>query len=147
MTRYILLLGGNLGDSEKALDTAIRFVRATVGAVVAESSRLLTSAIGKGLSGDFLNQALLVESSLSPEQLLDAVESIERKMGRDKPVSVEWDVADRVFSDRIIDIDIALADFAGGSDFKGEWHSSRLSIPHRALNERPFVGQLISELV
>lgn len=147
MKRYILLLGGNLDNPEISLDTACRYIGSEVGTILSSSPRIWTPPIGKGLTRDFLNQALLIESNMGPEELLDAVETIERKMGRQKPTLVEWNIQNRIFSDRIIDIDIAFADFSAGNEFKDEWHSSRLSIPHRAINERPFIGQLVSKII
>lgn len=147
MIRYILLLGGNIGDSNAALDKATEYIKTEAGTVLAFSPRIWTAAIGKGVTRDFLNQALLIESSLDPEELLDVLEAIERKMGRDKPLAVNWNVDNREYSDRIIDIDIAYVDFFGGNDFSGHWESPRLVIPHRAINERSYIGQLVSKIV
>lgn len=146
MTRYILLLGGNLGDPGKALAMARCHIAAQVGRIVSESSEMWTSPVGNGVTRDFLNQALIVETEMDPEQLLDSLENIERKMGRDKPACTRWNIEDRVYSDRIIDIDIEYADFSCCGRFDGRWNSERLSIPHRAADKRDYVARLVSEL-
>lgn len=72
---------------------------------------------------DFLNQALALETSLSPEALLQACQSIEKEMGRNK--KNHW-------GPRVIDIDILL------------YHDKKidlpdLEIPHSRMKGRQFV--------
>lgn len=144
MIKYVLLLGSNLGDPYKNLDGATELIKSLAGNIVWESDAIETEPIGDGVHNKFLNKALMIESELEPEPLLDILENIERKLGRNKPLRTNWNIENRIFEDRLIDVDIALMDLSGGKSFKDEWHSERLCIPHRALSSRPFVSLLLN---
>jgi len=71
----------------------------------------------------YLNGVVIVETSLSPEALLDAANAIEADLGR---------VRGERWADRTIDIDLV--------DFEGQSRSSeRLTLPHPRAAERDFV--------
>jgi 2-amino-4-hydroxy-6-hydroxymethyldihydropteridine diphosphokinase len=82
--RVILLLGGNEGDVAAALAAARERVRESVGPIAARSSVHRTAPWGNfdTPQQDFLNQALIVETTLSPEELLDTTQRIEQELGR-----------------------------------------------------------------
>ncbi|ALR21120.1 2-amino-4-hydroxy-6-hydroxymethyldihydropteridine diphosphokinase [Sphingobium baderi] len=71
----------------------------------------------------FTNAALLLETALSPEELLRELQKIERALGRRRF---------RRWGARSMDIDIIL--WSGG-----RWESPSLSIPHPAFRDRDFV--------
>ncbi|BAV63621.1 2-amino-4-hydroxy-6-hydroxymethyldihydropteridine diphosphokinase [Sphingobium cloacae] len=71
----------------------------------------------------FTNAALLLETSLAPEELLRALQELEQAMGRRRF---------RRWGARTIDIDIIL--WSGG-----RWASRSLLIPHPAFRTRDFV--------
>ena len=123
MTRAVLGLGGNIGDSRKLLATAIGCLAAEPAiAVEAVSALYLTPPWGKIDQPAFLNAAVRIDTSLAPRQLLDTVLAVERQLGRER---VErW-------GPRRIDIDILLF----GDE---EIDEPGLRIPHPRLTERAF---------
>ena len=124
METVLLGLGSNLGNKAKNICTAIKNLRCHELITIKKiSSFINTKAVSKFKQPDFINAALLLETLLSPEELLDFAEEIEKKMGRTEKNN---------HRPRIIDIDILLY----GQDiicFKN------LTIPHPLLHERAFV--------
>lgn len=124
----VLALGSNLGDRETTLRDAVRAIAAIDGVrVVAASGIVETPALKPdGVDDDapaYLNAVVEVLSALSPERLLDELNTIEREHGRVR--AERW-------GDRTIDIDIVW--FAGFVQ-----QSERLTLPHPRAWERGFV--------
>lgn len=134
MHTVYLSLGTNLGDKEANINRAIEKINDSVGTVLRTSSFIETEPWGFDSSNTFLNAALCVETNLSPEQLLNATQLIEREMGRThKSVN-------RVYHDRLIDIDILLYDDISIS-------TPALTIPHPLMQERDFVMIPLREII
>lgn len=134
MHTVYLSLGTNLGDKEANINRAIEKINDSVGTVLRTSSFIETEPWGFDSSNTFLNAALCVETDLSPEQLLNATQLIEREMGRThKSVN-------RVYHDRLIDIDILLYDDITIS-------TPALTIPHPLMQERDFVMIPLREII
>lgn len=128
--KVVLALGSNLGDREATLAAAVREIQAIEGVTVDAVSRLVESAAVKpaGMDRDapsYLNQVMLVRCAISPGQLLDAVNEIERRHGR---------VRQERWGDRTLDIDIIVF---GGLQVSDD----RLTLPHPRAGERAFVLQ------
>lgn len=94
----------------------------TVGTIVAKSSLYETAAWGKEDQPDFLNMALCIETSLTPEQLLQATQTIEQHLGRQR--DVKW-------GQRTLDIDILFY----GSEIV---NLPNLKVPHPYIQDRRF---------
>ena len=125
-----LLLGSNLGDRKSNLQIARNSIAASVGTLLKASAIYRTAAWGKTDQPEFLNQALKIETSLSPEELLKEILEIEKNMGR---IRVErW-------GERIMDIDILLYD-------DEQLHSPSLILPHAQLEYRRFALVPLSEI-
>ncbi|MBP5711085.1 MAG: 2-amino-4-hydroxy-6-hydroxymethyldihydropteridine diphosphokinase [Bacteroidales bacterium] len=138
MKTAVLSLGTNLGNRSENLKTAIHYIVSEVGRVVRESSVIETESWGFD-SFPFLNQALVVETGLTPEELLGSTQKIERKMGRTEKSSTNSDTGLPVYSDRIIDIDILLY----GNEIV---NSPDITVPHPKICEREFVLRPLAEL-
>ncbi len=82
MNKAYLLMGGNVGDTVSSLKQAIEMLAAGYGTVVQKSRIYKTAAWGKTDQQDFLNQAVLLISSLTAKQLIIGVLHIEEQMGR-----------------------------------------------------------------
>lgn len=134
MTSVYLSLGTNLGDKERNITEAIDKIRELVGDVVRQSALYATRPWGFVSDNDFLNAAVCVKTSMSPQQLLEATQRIEREMGR-KEKSI-----DGKYHDRIIDIDILLY----GNEKVDE---PNLKIPHPLMHERDFVMIPLKEII
>lgn len=125
-----LLTGSNLGNREDFLRQARFAIEKQVGAILQASGLYQTAPWGIRDQPDFLNQALLVRTALSPFAVLNAVKQIEKQMGRMEVL--RW-------GERIIDIDIL---------FYGDLilESPTLTIPHPRLHERNFALAPLAEI-
>ena len=130
METIYLLLGSNQGDSLKLLQEAIGNIR-KLGSVSKTSSVYRTKPWGKTDQPDFLNQALELKSTQSPEELLLNLKRIELSLG--KSIPEKW-------GPRTIDIDIL---FYGNTIID----SPTLIIPHPRIQDRRFVLRPLSEIV
>jgi 2-amino-4-hydroxy-6-hydroxymethyldihydropteridine diphosphokinase len=131
MTRAYLALGSNLGDRGAYLAAARRLLGEQRVRVVRESSVLETEPFGVTDQPAFLNQVLEVEWSGTPRGLLQVAKAVEAEAGRTP--TYRW-------GPRELDIDILLF----GTERVAE---ADLTIPHPGLAERPFLEQLLGELL
>jgi 2-amino-4-hydroxy-6-hydroxymethyldihydropteridine diphosphokinase len=123
MNTAYLHTGSNLGDREDNLRQANGLIEQHIGKIKKASHLYETQAWGKTEQSDFLNQALEVETNLSPQQVMAKILAIEKELGRIR--TDKW-------SERIIDIDILL--------FNDTIIKEKdLIIPHPHLHERNFV--------
>jgi len=84
-------LGSNLGDRAAHLAFARHEIaRLPNTRVVAATDVEETAPHGPVEQGPFLNQMLLVQTSLEPEALLAALHDVERRAGRDRAREVRW---------------------------------------------------------
>ena len=120
-TAYILI-GGNIGDPFNNLRMAKELMSEQCGTIIKESSIYQTAAWGLTDQPDFLNQVIILSTTLNPEILMRSLLSVEETMGRKRNIK---------FGPRIIDLDILLID-----DFLIE--SELLNVPHPALQKRKF---------
>ena len=124
MNRAYLILGGNIGDRVKNIQSARQLIEERVGVVVKKSDCFVTAAWGYNKQPDFINQALCVETTYTPEELLSKLLKIEEDLGR-KRTAEKW-------GERTIDIDIL---FYNNLII----NTANLKIPHPFMSERKFV--------
>ena len=134
--RAVIGLGSNLGKREFYIRLANRLVEWEVGRVVQRSSVIETPAWGFE-SDPFLNQVIVVETELSPLELLDVLQGIERRLGRTQKSTVED--GKPVYHARTIDLDILDYD-------RMRYYDDRLTLPHPRIAEREFVLASLREL-
>ena len=126
----LLGLGSNLADRHAALEEAVSRLEERAFHVTARSSLWETEPVGGVEQGWFLNLVVGGETTLSPEELLEACLETERAMGR---VRAERN------GPRLIDIDILL--------FGDETRDGPgLVVPHPRLHERRFVLEPLFEI-
>ena len=123
MNKVFLLIGGNIGDRLQNLHQAITLLSATCGPVIQQSAVYETAAWGKTDQAAFLNQALLLTTLLTPQELITTILSVEEQLGRRR---MEKN------GPRVIDIDIIFY-----NDLV--MHEPDLTIPHPQLQNRRFV--------
>lgn len=122
--KYVLLTGSDIGDRSRNLDDARKHISSIIGDVLRSSKVHETEPWGFESDTRFLNQALLINSHLGPEELLQSILFIEKKMGR-KRNKMQW-------TSRLIDIDIISAEDLA-------FDSPELTIPHKNMQQREFV--------
>ncbi len=132
MTRVLLGLGSNLDPREEHIRTALDLLQER-GAVRVERVSTLreTEPVGGPPQGSYLNGAALVETDLSPRDLLDLIKSVEARVGR-SPVGVRW-------GPREVDVDILLH-----GDLVVQ--EPGLIVPHPRLTGRRFVLEPAAEI-
>lgn len=127
-------LGTNLGDKQKNLNDAIRMLGNQVGEVEKVSSVIETEPEGFKSDNMFLNAVVKVRTALSPFELLDITQDVEKSLGRKEKSS------NGIYHDRVIDIDILLYDDINIS-------TPRLVIPHPRMTQREFVMTPLAEIL
>ena len=132
-------LGSNLGDREEHIRKAIALIGEKVGLVIRQSSLIETEPWGFDSENRFLNGVILVETSLTPRQLLKATQKIERQLGRRKKSTDSRCLTPVFYSDRSIDIDILLYDDLTIDE-------PDLKIPHPLMQQRDFVMIPLKEI-
>lgn len=133
MSQVYLSLGSNLGQRESILLQAIEEIKKQIGNVISQSAFYATAPWGFHSEHEFLNAALCCTTALSPLQVLDITQKIERQLGR-KHKSVNGQ-----YEDRPIDIDILLYD---DQIIK----TPRLTVPHPLMHKRDFVLKPMCEI-
>ena len=130
MNNVYLLICGNMGERMANLAGAIDKLYIECGRITASSSIYETEAWGFKEQPAFLNQALVLETALGAEKLLEEILKIEIALGRKREIPL---------GPRIIDIDIIY--------FNDEIiNSSNLTIPHPSMAERKFVLTPLAEI-
>lgn len=127
-------LGTNLGDKQKNLNDAIRMLGNQVGEVEKVSSVIETEPEGFKSDNMFLNAVVKVRTALSPFEILDITQDVEKSLGRKEKSS------NGIYHDRVIDIDILLYDDINIS-------TPRLVIPHPRMTQREFVMTPLTEIL
>ena len=132
--KVYMSLGANLGDRKGNIKLAIKQISELIGPVVRQSALIETAPWGFNSANTFINAAVCSETSLSPREVLQATQGIERALGRTTKS------IDGQYHDRLIDIDILLYD---------DLHVNEpgLVIPHPHMNKRQFVMQPLSEII
>ena len=125
-------VGSNLGDRQAHIQKAVALLRENENVQVkAVSSLIETEPEGPVPQGKFLNGAVMIQTSLMPNELLAALKNIERRCGRTKTEGK---------GPRTLDLDILLYDDVVIIEGK------TLSIPHPRMAERSFVLRPLSEI-
>ncbi len=130
MTQLFLSLGGNLGNTREIFEGAYPLIEKKIGKISVYSSIYQTQAWGPIPQADFLNQVLLVNTSLKAEACLAEILEIEREFGRER--KERW-------GPRTLDLDILYY----GDKVIAE---SDLSIPHPRIAERKFILTPLAEI-
>lgn len=134
-----LLLGTNMGDRQWNLKQAKALLSEALRCDLVCSDIMETEAVGFS-GGDFLNQIVAFEKDIRPLDLLDLCQNTEISLGRPRHEAVYDKEGKRIYSDRIIDIDILMF-----NDLQLE--SERLTLPHPQVEERPFVKEILKTMI
>ena len=128
--RAFVGLGANLGDALATLREAVeRLRRLPETRLVAVSSLYRTAPIDSS-GPDYLNAVAALDTALTPEALLAALQAIELQHGRERPYRN---------APRTLDLDLLLHGAA-------RRRTPALTLPHPRLHERAFVLHPLLEL-
>jgi 2-amino-4-hydroxy-6-hydroxymethyldihydropteridine diphosphokinase len=130
MNKVYLLLGSNMGHSSALLQTARTAIAKELGEIIRQSSIYKTAAWGNTNQPPFLNQVLVLATTLAPVPCLEKLLAIEAIMGRVRTIKN---------APRIIDIDMLYYN-------KLQLSSPTLILPHPAIAQRRFVLTPLNEI-
>ena len=132
MTEAVFVgLGANLGDRQAALRAALAAIGQLPGTRVLRVSPLYGSAPVDAGGPDYLNAVAEIATTLAPQALLQALQTIEHSAGRERPYRN---------APRTLDLDIL-------------WFGRQvidtptLTVPHPRMAERAFVLRPLADLV
>jgi len=129
--RVYVALGSNLGDRQAHLAFARERLAALPGTVLLATSAVEeTAPLGGRAQPPYLNQMVVLETTLPPRALLDACQRIEEAAGRRR--RERWE-------SRTLDLDIVRYDDV-------EQDEPGLTLPHPALKDRSFWRTELDEL-
>lgn len=125
-------LGSNLSDPQAQITSALDKLKQLEYCVVTKVSSLYFSRpMGPQDQPDYMNAVVAIETSLSPLALLDTLQHIENKAGRERK--------DNRWGARVLDLDILLFD-------QQTINNARLTVPHYGLKLREFVLLPLAEI-
>ena len=128
--RLVIGLGGNLGDRLATLRGAVAATRLHFD-VQAVSPLYETAPVGGAPQPAYLNAAMLLETNLVPELVLDRLLEIERSFGR---------VREERWGARTLDLDLLWIEGISVA-------SAQLTVPHPELHRRRFALLPLLDLV
>ncbi|OFI05860.1 bifunctional folate synthesis protein [Clostridium acetireducens DSM 10703] len=124
-------IGSNMGDKKKNLNEAIEILNDNEFIKVTKISKFYTTKpVGYLEQDDFLNGALEIETLMEPEELVDFLLNVEKKLKRER--IIKW-------GPRTIDLDVLLYDDMVSSNEK-------IILPHPRMHERMFVLEPLNDI-
>ena len=121
-----ILLGSNLGDRQLLINQACEMIEERCGRIVSKSHLYESEPWGFKAEHWFLNQVVVLDTEMSPDDLMDALLAIEKELGRDRTTPHEGYVS------RPMDLDILY----WGKDLIVE--KQHVIVPHPRLHQRRF---------
>ena len=129
MANVFIGIGSNLGDKEDNIRKSLGLMKNQL-KVLKISSLYETKPVGYKKQDMFLNCAIQSSTKLSPIELLEFLQSIEKRLGRVRTIKN---------GPRTIDLDILIYD-------DNVINQKKLIVPHPRLHERQFVLEPLKEL-
>ncbi|MDC9606825.1 2-amino-4-hydroxy-6-hydroxymethyldihydropteridine diphosphokinase [Xenorhabdus griffiniae] len=132
MTRAYIAIGSNLANPLQQVNNALAALKKIPDTTfIVRSSFYRTKPMGPQDQPDYLNLAVVLETQLSPETLLDHTQAIELEQGRVRK-GERW-------GPRTLDLDIMLF----GNHII---NTDRLTVPHYGLKQREFMLYPLAEI-
>ncbi len=131
MTLTYVGLGANIGEPRRQIEAAIEEMKNIPGTKVLLISGMYKSApVGYADQPDFLNAVAQLDTGLAAEALLERLQDIEHRHGRERPFPG---------ATRTLDLDLLLY----GDQVLA---TPRLTVPHPRMHERRFVLAPLAEI-
>ncbi len=132
MSRVFIGIGSNEGERLAHISNALKLLNAVRATRVVQMALITeTEPVGGPPQDPYLNTAVELDTSLSPYDLLAALQAIEQRVGRVRPTERN--------TPRPIDLDILLYD-------EQVIQEPCLTIPHPRLHKRRFVLEPLAQL-
>jgi 2-amino-4-hydroxy-6-hydroxymethyldihydropteridine diphosphokinase len=136
MAEAVIALGGNVGGEDRVRNSLDRAIAALCDGdeitLLARSSDYRTPPWGVTDQPPFVNCVIVVATELSPPELLERAQDVERRFGRDRANEQRW-------GPRTLDIDLIAYDDITRT-------TPTLTLPHPRALERAFVLMPLAEL-
>jgi 2-amino-4-hydroxy-6-hydroxymethyldihydropteridine diphosphokinase len=123
INQLFLSLGGNLGNTREIFEGAYPLIEKKIGKISVYSSIYQTEAWGPIPQADFLNQVVLVSTTLPPQACLIEMLAIEKEFGRER--KERW-------GPRTLDLDILYYSDVTIAE-------EDLTVPHPRIADRKFI--------
>jgi len=125
-------IGSNLDDPVRQVKEALEELDTIPDSILISKSGLYGSKpMGPADQPEYVNAVAALDTLLSPEELLQALQKIEQRLGRE-PGGEKW-------GPRVIDLDLLLYG-------KKKISSDTLTVPHPGMHERDFVIIPLAEI-
>ena len=139
--RVVLLTGSNAPSREAILKLAAELLEQRVGTITARSRIYASQAWGFSSDEPFANQALVLDTNLSPLEVLDAALAVEQQVGRDRAREQQQkELSGERYASRVVDVDVMFYD-------EEIIDTPRLKVPHPLLHVREFALQPLCEIM
>ena len=132
MNKAVLLLGSNLGYGQLLFQQVISLIDKRLGKLEMQSNLYQSPPWGFEHENDFLNQVLILETDLAPEEILQTCLQIEVDLGRKRTT--------QGYEARTIDIDMLFVN-------DEVMDTESLVLPHPRLHLRKFTLLPLVELI
>ncbi|QDV08573.1 Pantothenate synthetase [Planctomycetes bacterium Poly30] len=133
-----IALGANLGEPERTFKRALSLLERDHDVTLLRRSHWKTTdPVGARGQDPYTNGAILVETTLGPTPLLEALRQVETHLGRDRSIEERW-------GPRTLDLDLLYMEDADGASIEIRNHD--LVLPHPRMEERAFVLEPLADI-
>ena len=141
MSRVVFLTGSNAPDRDDVLRRTAEILVRRVGEVEKMSQIYGSEPWGFHAEEVFSNQALVLQTTLTPIEVLDEALSTEQEVGRDRASEqMEKQITGERYASRVVDVDVMFYD-------DEVIDTPRLKLPHPLLHVREFALEPLCEIM
>ena len=141
MSRAVLLTGSNAPDRYEVLRRTAEILARRIGVVERASQIYGSEPWGFSAEEMFSNQALVLQTTLTPIEVLDEALATEQEVGRDREKEMhEKALTGERYASRVVDVDVMFYD-------DEIIDTPRLKVPHPLLHLREFALEPLCEIM
>ena len=141
MSRIVLLTGSNAPDRDDVLRRTAEILARRIGSIERTSQIYGSEPWGFHAEEMFSNQALILQTALTPIEVLDEALATEQEVGRDRArEQAEKEITGERYASRVVDVDVMFYD-------DEIIDTPRLKLPHPLLHVREFALEPLCEIM
>ena len=141
MGRVVFLTGSNAPDRDEVLRRTAEILSRRVGEVERSSQIYGSEPWGFHAEEMFSKQALILQTALTPIEVLDEALATEQEVGRDRArEQEEKEITGERYASRVVDVDVMFYD-------DEIFDTPRLKLPHPLLHVREFALEPLCEIM